>query len=93
MSSGVTGVIKWGICGTGLIANDFCASLKLLPESEHQIAAVASRQLDRAQQFADKFGIPQAYGSYEELAKDPNIGMIYSFMVEMKLNQNSILIG
>ena len=71
------GILRWGICSTGMIANRFTAALKLLPESEHQIAAVAARQLDRAQQFADKFGIPQAYGSYEELAKDPNIGSIY----------------
>lgn len=39
-----------------------------------QIAVIASRSLERAKEFAKKHGIPKAYGSYEELAKDPDIG-------------------
>lgn len=39
-----------------------------------QIAAIASRSLERAEEFAKRHGIPKAYGSYEALAKDPNIG-------------------
>ena len=39
-----------------------------------QIAAIASRSLVRAKEFAKKHGIPTAYGSYEELAKNPDIG-------------------
>ena len=61
-----SGVIRWGICGAGNISNDFCAALKLLPETEHQITAVAARDINRAQEFATKFGIPQAYGSHEK---------------------------
>lgn len=39
-----------------------------------QVAAVAARDLGRAQDFARRFGIPRAYGSYEELAEDPDLG-------------------
>lgn len=40
-----------------------------------QIVAIASRSLERAEEFAKRHGIPKAYGgSYEVLAKDPNIG-------------------
>lgn len=39
-----------------------------------QIAAIASRSLERAKEFAKKHGIPKAYSSYEELANDPDIG-------------------
>lgn len=39
-----------------------------------QIAVIASRSLERAKEFAKKHGIPKAYGSYEELAKDQDIG-------------------
>ena len=39
-----------------------------------QIVAVAARQLKSAKSFADKFAIPKAYGKYEELAKDTNVG-------------------
>ena len=40
--------------------------------------AVAARQLDRAQAFADEHGIGKAYGSYEELIADPDIDAIYN---------------
>ncbi len=36
--------------------------------------AVAARKLEAAQEFAKKHSIPRAYGSYEELARDPNVG-------------------
>lgn len=39
-----------------------------------QVVAVAARSLSDAQAFGKKHSIPQAYGSYEELANDPNIG-------------------
>lgn len=39
-----------------------------------QIAVIASRSLERAKEFAKRHGIPKAYGSYEELANDPDIG-------------------
>lgn len=39
-----------------------------------QVVAVAARELSRAREFAARHGVPRAYGSYEELAKDPNVG-------------------
>lgn len=47
-----------------------------------QIAVIASRSLARAKEFAKKHGIPKAYGSYEELANDPDIG---EFRVKIQL--------
>lgn len=47
-----------------------------------QIAVIASRSLARAKEFAKKHGIPKAYGSYEELASDPDIG---EFRVKIQL--------
>lgn len=43
-----------------------------------EVAAVASRDLARAQAFAADLGIPRAYGSYEELLADPAIDAIYN---------------
>ncbi|KAL8623985.1 hypothetical protein ACOMHN_040611 [Nucella lapillus] len=68
---------RWGICSTGLIANDFCSALKSLPSSEHEVVAVAGRQKESADQFAAKYGIPAAYGSYQELANDPRVEIVY----------------
>lgn len=48
------------------------ASLKLCVHP--QIVAVAARDLQHAEEFAKKHNIPRAYGSYDELAKDPDVG-------------------
>ncbi len=67
---------KWGVIGCGAIANDFLMALQTLDDyaAEHQLVACAARDVGRAQEFAAKFGISRSYGSYEELAKDPEIG-------------------
>lgn len=39
-----------------------------------QVVAVAARKLENAQDFAQKHNILRVYGSYEELARDPDIG-------------------
>lgn len=47
---------------------------KLLLMVVLKVVAVAARQLDRAKTFAENHKIPKFYGSYEELAKDGNVG-------------------
>uniref|UniRef100_A0A674HPN0 Trans-1,2-dihydrobenzene-1,2-diol dehydrogenase n=1 Tax=Taeniopygia guttata TaxID=59729 RepID=A0A674HPN0_TAEGU len=68
---------RWGICGAGAISHDFVLALGTLPRSEHTVVAVAARDLGRAQTFARRLGVPRAYGSYEELAQDPDIDVVY----------------
>lgn len=68
---------RWGLCGAGKISHDFSVAMKTLPPGDHKIAVVASRSFDRAQDFAKRHGIPKAYGSYEELANDPDIDIVY----------------
>lgn len=36
--------------------------------------AVAARRFEDAQEFAKKHSIPRAYGGYEDLARDPDVG-------------------
>lgn len=43
----------------------------------HQIVAIAARDIVRAEAFAKKFDIPKAYGSYLELAQDPDVEVAY----------------
>ena len=40
-----------------------------------KVTAVAARELNDAKEFAKKHDIPKAYGSYEELTKDPELGI------------------
>ncbi|XP_071237081.1 trans-1,2-dihydrobenzene-1,2-diol dehydrogenase-like [Salvelinus alpinus] len=67
---------RWGICSAGKISHDFTVALKTLPLGDHQIL-VPLGKLQDAQEFAKKHSIPQAYGSYEELARDPEIEVVY----------------
>ncbi|CAG7819243.1 unnamed protein product [Allacma fusca] len=69
--------LHWGILGTGLISNDFMSGFVTLPTTEHQLVAVGARNLEAAANFATQYKIPKAYGSYEELAQDPTVDIIY----------------
>ena len=65
---------NWGILGPGGIAKAFATDLQLL--DGHTVAAVGSRTLKNAQEFANTFG-GTAYGSYKELVADPTVDAIY----------------
>lgn len=67
--------IKWGIIGTGYISTKFVTALNSLDDAE--IVAVASRSSEKAREFADHFQIKKAYASYEELAQDSEIDVVY----------------
>lgn len=71
------GGTRWGIFGAGKIAHDFMVALKTLPENDHKVVAVASRSLERAAEFADRHNIEKAFGSYEDLARDENVEVVY----------------
>ena len=80
--------IGWGIMGPGRIAREFAECLSLL--SDCYIAAVGSRDLERAQQFADIYG-GKAYGSYEEMLQDPDVDVVYVATLHMVHEENVIL--
>lgn len=71
----MTAKIRWGILGTGVIANKFAIGLKAAPGAE--LVAVGSRAQATADQFGDTFGVPRRHASYEALAHDPEVDVIY----------------
>jgi len=71
----VSSNIRWGIIGTGKIAQEFATGLAVLPEAE--LVAVGSRTADSANRFADLFGVPKRHASYEALANDPHVDVVY----------------
>lgn len=81
--------IRWGIMSTGNIANEFSEGLTDLPATE--VKAVGSRSLDKANRFADKFDIPNRYGSYEALVQDPDVDVIYIGTPHPFHKENSLL--
>ena len=66
---------KWGILAPGKMSTKFTAGLKLLDNVE--LYAVGSRDRAKAKKFAEDHGFKNHYGSYEELAKDDNVDIIY----------------
>ena len=68
-------IYKWGILAPGKMSAKFTEGLKLLENVE--LYAVGSRDLERAKQFAEEFGFKKYYGSYEELAMDSEVDVIY----------------
>ncbi len=67
--------IRWGIIGLGKIANKFATDLASIKNVE--LVAVASRNIQNANNFAEKHNAKKAYSSYEELAKDSNVDAVY----------------
>ena len=72
----MTEKIRWGIMSTGKIARRFAQGLKELPD-EAEILAVGSRAQQTADAFGEEFGIPRRYASYEALAADPDVDVVY----------------
>ena len=67
--------MKMGILGSGGIAHTMANTVKEMKDVE--LYAVGSRTLENAEKFAAEFGISKAYGSYEELAADPEVDLVY----------------
>jgi len=67
--------IKWGILGPGSITHRFAKGLQSVPDAK--LYAVGSRTQQKADEFADKYDAPQRCGSYEELAADPDVQVVY----------------
>src|SRR6201987_1811276 len=68
---------KWGVLGVAGIAVKKVIPAMQRGEWSH-VFAIASRDLNKAQQAAEQLGIPKAYGSYEELLADPEIEAVYN---------------
>jgi len=69
--------VKWGVLGVASIA-----IRKVIPGMQKgqwsEVAAIASRDLEKAKRAAGELGIPKSYGSYEALLADPEIEAVYN---------------
>lgn len=75
--------VRWGVLATGGMAARFTADLVAASRGgstagpDAEIVAVASRSPEPAKAFAERFGIPRAYGDWESLARDEEIDIVY----------------
>jgi predicted dehydrogenase len=67
--------VNWGILSTARINDKFLAGVA--PSDEVNVVAVASRDQERAEQYAREHEIPRAYGDYDALLADPELDALY----------------
>jgi predicted dehydrogenase len=67
--------LRWGVAGPGGIATRFAEAMHLVEDSE--IVAVASRTIERADAYADRFGVRARYANHDALASDPDVDIVY----------------
>ena len=82
------GYTRWGIVGTGAIANQFASDMAHVPNG--QLVAVASRTQRTAADFASQHGIPVAHGNYQLLMEDPGVDAVYVATPHTLHRDNSI---
>jgi predicted dehydrogenase len=80
--------LRWGILGTGNIARQFATGVK--SSRRGSIAAVGSRNVETAQDFAGQRGIPNAHGSYDELLADRDVDAVYNSLPNSLHNEWTI---
>ena len=68
--------VRLGILGAARIARNFVAGLA--GSTRVTAAAIASRDTERARQFARETGVPTVFGSYEAMLQSPDIDAIYN---------------
>jgi xylose dehydrogenase (NAD/NADP) len=69
--------VRWGILSTaGIAVHRFIPGV--IASNNGEVAAIASRDLARAAAVAEKFGVPRAHGSYDDLLADPEVDAIYN---------------
>lgn len=68
-------MFKVGIIGAGWIAEKMAAALA--PLEDYCVYAIASRSIEKAQSFAERWKVAKAYGSYEEMVADEEVDLVY----------------
>ncbi|WP_138733870.1 Gfo/Idh/MocA family protein [Modestobacter excelsi] len=71
----MTEEIRWGVVGPGRIAEKVVEDFAVVDGA--RVVAVASRSLERAQDFATRHGIERAHGSYADVLADAGVDVLY----------------
>ncbi|KPK96842.1 MAG: dehydrogenase [Planctomycetes bacterium SM23_65] len=81
--------IRWGIIGTGNIAKKFATGLQVCDDAE--LIAVGSRKQMTGDAFGEAFNVPRRHPSYEALANDPDVDVVYISTPHSLHHDNTIL--
>jgi predicted dehydrogenase len=67
--------LRWGIVGTGGIANSMAPRIQ--EASGAELAAVSSRRMESAREFADRHGAGRAFDSWQEMIGWDGVDAVY----------------
>lgn len=67
--------IRWGVVGTGGIANSMAGMIKMADASE--LSAVSSRRMESAKEYANDHEVPNAFDSWQEMIDSDVVDAIY----------------
>ena len=67
--------LRWGIVGTGGIANSMAGMIKMADAAE--LGAVSSRRMETAREFAETHEVPNAFDSWQEMIGSDTVDAIY----------------
>jgi len=67
--------LRWGVLGPGVVADRFAVALQA--HTGQRLVAVGSRSIERAARFAQRHGVPRAYGDYGQAVADPDVDAVY----------------
>ena len=81
--------LRWGILATGGIAHAFARDLRT---AGLDLRAVGSRRLEGARAFAEEFDVARVHGSYEALAADDDIDIVYIATPHPMHAENALLL-
>ncbi len=81
-------MIRWGVIGPGSIATGFADAMTMVDDGE--IVAVASRSMERAVAFGDRYDIPARYGDYASMAADSDVDVVYVATPNSRHEQDTI---
>ena len=68
-------MIRWGILGAGNIARKLAADLAFVDNAE--LVAIGSRSKEKATEFSREFAVAHVHHSYEDLAANPGVDVVY----------------
>jgi len=68
-------MLRWGILGCGKIAHKFASDMHFAEGSV--VTCCASRDEEKSKQFAHKYGISNAYFTYERMLEDTPCDIVY----------------
>lgn len=81
--------VKWGIIGSGFIANKFAENIKSVENAK--LVACSSKDTNRAYEFMKKHNMQYSYGNYEEMLKNAPIDAVYIATTHNFHYQNALL--